>query len=100
MVTHVEASNRPRAAPFRITQIRKRDGRIVPFDPEKITNAIYRGIVATGSKDHALAESLSVRVAEILEEKYGKDVIPAVEDVQDVVEKVLVENDQAKVAKV
>lgn len=99
MVTHVQASNRNLAAPFRITQIRKRDGRIAPFDPEKITNAIYRGIVATGSRDHALAESLSVRVAEILEEKYGKEAIPAVEDVQDVVEKVLVENGQAKVAK-
>ena len=84
---------------IKITRIRKRDGRIVPFDKEKITNAIYRAIVATGSKDHSLAELLSARVVKILEQKYGDEAIPAVEDVQDTVEKVLVENGQAKVAK-
>jgi ribonucleoside-diphosphate reductase alpha chain len=84
---------------IKITRIRKREGHIVPFDDEKITSAIYRAIVATGSRDRALAESLSARVVEILEEKYGDEAIPAVEDVQDVVEKVLVENGQAKVAK-
>ncbi|HMK82495.1 MAG TPA: adenosylcobalamin-dependent ribonucleoside-diphosphate reductase [Candidatus Bathyarchaeia archaeon] len=83
----------------KITQIRKREGHIVQFDKEKITNAIYRAIIATGGRDHALAESLSNRVVEILDEKCGSDVIPAVEDVQDVVERVLVENGQAKVAK-
>ena len=46
-----------------------------------------------------MAESLSGRVVEILEEKYGDEAIPAVEDVQDAVERVLVENGQAKVAK-
>ncbi len=44
-------------------------------------------------------ESLSARVIEILDEKYGTGTIPAVEDVQDVVERALVENGQAKVAK-
>ena len=83
----------------KITQIRKREGNIVQFDKEKIANAIYRAIVSTGERDHALAESLSNRVVEILDEKYGSDAIPAVEDVQDVVERVLVENGQAKVAK-
>jgi ribonucleoside-diphosphate reductase alpha chain len=83
----------------RITQIRKREGHIVQFNKEKITNAIYRAITATGGRDHALAESLSNGVVEILDEKYGSDAIPAVEDVQDVVERVLVENGQAKVAK-
>jgi ribonucleoside-diphosphate reductase alpha chain len=83
----------------KITQIRKREGHIGQFDKEKITNAIYRAITATGGRDHALAESLSNRVVEILNEKCGSDVIPAVEDVQDVVERVLVENGQAKVAK-
>ncbi|MGA2785618.1 MAG: ATP cone domain-containing protein, partial [Candidatus Bathyarchaeia archaeon] len=83
----------------KITQIRKREGHIGQFDKEKITNAIYRAITATGGRDHALAESLSSRVVEILDEKCGSDVIPAVEDVQDIVERVLVENGQAKVAK-
>jgi ribonucleoside-diphosphate reductase alpha chain len=84
---------------LKITQIRKREGHIVPFNREKITNAIYRAIAATGERDRTLAESLSNRVVEILDEKYGSETIPAVEDVQDVVERVLVENGQAKVAK-
>ena len=98
MVDHVQASMSSGSS-ITITQIRKREGRIVPFNREKITSAIYRAIVATGSRDRTLAESLSTRVVEILEEKYGNEAIPAVEDVQDVVEKVLVENGQAKVAK-
>ena len=99
MTPHVEASTNEAPRHLRIMQIRKRDGRIVPFDKEKITNAIYKAIVATGSRDRTLADSLSTRVIEILDEKYGGEAIPAVEDVQDVVERALVENGQAKVAK-
>ena len=99
MVDHVGPSIKEAPLTLKITQIRKRDGRIVPFNKEKITSAIYRAIVATGGRDHALAESLSVCLVEILDEKYGSEAIPAVEDVQDIVEKVLVENGQAKVAK-
>jgi len=84
---------------LKINQIRKRDGRVVPFDEEKITNAIYKAIAATGGRDRTLAESLSKRVVEIIDEKYGANIIPAVEDVQDVVERALVENGQARVAK-
>ena len=84
---------------MKIIQIRKRDGRVVPFDVEKIANAIYKAIAATGGRDRTLAETLAKRVVEILDEKYGAEMIPAVEDVQDVVERALVENGQARVAK-
>ncbi len=100
MVSHVESSRDKAKQPLKMMQIRKRDGRIVPFDREKITNAFYKAIEATGSRDRILADSLSTRVVEILDEKYGAEAIPAVEDVQDVVERALVENGQAKVAKV
>ena len=100
MVAHVQSSKRKVSSNLKITQIRKRDGRIVAFDKEKITSAVFKAIVATGGKeDRTLAESLSTRVIEILDEKYGTETIPAVEDVQDVVERALVENGQAKVAK-
>ncbi len=99
LATHVETSNNRASSNLKISQIRKRDGRIVPFDREKITSAIFRAIVATGGRDHAVAETLSAHVVEMLDEKYGAEAIPAVEDVQDVVERVLVENGQAKVAK-
>ncbi len=100
MVAHVQSSKRKVSSNLKITQIRKRDGRIVAFDKEKITSAVYKAVVATGGReDRTLAESLSARVIEILDEKYGTGTIPAVEDVQDVVERALVENGQAKVAK-
>jgi len=99
MTGHVEASSTNPSPESIITQIRKRDGRIVPFDKEKITYAIYRAIVATGGRDRVLAESLSTHVVEILKDKYGTEAIPAVEDVQDVVERALVEKGHAKVAK-
>jgi ribonucleoside-diphosphate reductase alpha chain len=92
-------SSKENVSDLKITQIRKRDGRVVSFDEEKITNAIYKAIVATGGRDRTLAESLSRRAVEILNEKYGAQMIPAVEDVQDVVERALVENGQARVAK-
>jgi ribonucleoside-diphosphate reductase alpha chain len=99
MIDRVEASSTNISRDLKIIQIRKRDGRIVPFDEDKITSAIYRAILATGGRDRTLAHALSARVVEILNEKYGTEAIPAVEDVQDIVERVLVENGQAKVAK-
>ena len=99
LVEHFMTWNGKASPKVRITQIRKRDGRIVSFDVEKIRNAIRKAIVATGGRDQTLIDSLSARVVEILDEKYGADTIPAVEDVQDVVERALVENGQAKVAK-
>ena len=99
MVAQVTSWNGKDSFNVRITQIRKRDGRIVTFDVEKIRNAIYKAILATAGRDQTLVDSLSARVVEILDEKYGADTIPAVEDVQDVVERALVENGQAKVAK-
>jgi len=98
LVAHGKSSKR-NGTELKIIQIRKRDGRVVPFNEEKITNAIYKAIAATGGRDRTLAESLSKRVVEILYEKYGANIIPAVEDVQDVVERALVENGQARVAK-
>ncbi|MEM3399820.1 MAG: vitamin B12-dependent ribonucleotide reductase [Candidatus Micrarchaeia archaeon] len=81
-----------------IKKIRKRDGRIVDFDPEKIANAIWKAAQSVGGKDRETAERLSQIVVKLLEEKYaGK--IPTVEEVQDVVEKVLIEEGHAKTAK-
>lgn len=72
---------------------------IVPFTPDRITNAIYRAAVAVGGRDRQTAENLSKQVVLILEEQCPSDGIPAIEEIQDVVEKVLIENGHAKVAK-
>lgn len=83
----------------KITKIVKRSGDIVAFNPERITNAIYRAAVAVGGRDKAIAEGLTEQVVNLLEEQTSPNNIPTVEDIQDLVEKVLIENGHAKVAK-
>ncbi len=83
-----------------ITKIQKRDGRQVPFNVQKIADAIYKAASAVGGKDFNSALALAEEVCRILDEKTTKSgKIPSVEDVQDTVEKVLVENGHAKTAK-
>ncbi|KXG74668.1 Anaerobic ribonucleoside-triphosphate reductase [Fervidicola ferrireducens] len=81
-----------------ITKIRKRDGRIVPFDGERIANAIFKAARAVGGNDYERAKFLARKVVENLERKFTA-AIPSVEDVQDEVEKVLIENGHSKTAK-
>jgi len=79
--------------------IRKRDGRIVDFDLEKITNAIFKAAKAVGGEDRAQAETLARKVEEELEKRHGGAGIPSVEEVQDIVETVLIRSGNAKTAK-
>ncbi len=81
-----------------IREIRKRDGCIVEFDQNKITRAIYKAAVAVGGSDESLARRLSDRVVEQLERELDGE-IPDVEKVQDMVEKILIEEGHAKTAK-
>ncbi len=77
----------------------KRTGEIVPFNKDRITNAIYRAAVAVGGRDRSIAERLADQVVDILERTWPADVPPSVEDIQDIVEKVLIENGHARTAK-
>ncbi len=78
--------------------VRKRDGRIVPFNEGKIADAIFKAAQAVGGQDRDLAEELSAVVSAYLEKEYpGK--IPDIEEIQDVVEKVLIETGHARTAK-
>jgi len=86
-----------------IIHIRKRDGRIVNFAQSKISDAIYKALVATGKPDYPLAERLANRVVQkMIQQGYGsaeKDAIPSVEDVQDIVESILIEEGLSETAK-
>ncbi|MFA3782131.1 ATP cone domain-containing protein [Melioribacteraceae bacterium 4301-Me] len=77
----------------------KRTGAIVPFNPDRITNAIYRAAVAVGGRDKEKAEQLCKQVVAIMEEKFEDGYKPHIEEIQDIIEKVLIENGHAKVAK-
>ena len=83
----------------RIKYVIKRSGVKVPFTAQRITNAIYRAAVAVGGRDRGIAEQLTNQVIAYLESELSEDVIPTVEDIQDAVEKVLIENSHTKVAK-
>ena len=82
-----------------ITQVVKRSGAVVPFNPERITNAIYRAAVAVGGRDRERAAWLTEHVVRILQQNAPPGHTPHIEEIQDVVEKVLIENGHAQVAK-
>jgi uridine kinase len=82
-----------------IKKVVKRSGAVVPFNRERITNAIYRAAVAVGGRDRETAESLADQVVELLKETYGNNTYPTVEEIQDLVEYVLIENGHARTAK-
>lgn len=83
-----------------IIHIRKRDGREVSFELSKISDAIYKALVATGKPDFPLSERLAARVVQkMLHHGYGETEIPSVEDVQDMVESILIEEGLSETAK-
>ena len=81
-----------------INTIRKRSGEVVAFQPEKITRAIYKAAVAVGGSDWGRAEELTEQVV-VLANAQFPDGTAEVEKVQDLVEKVLIENGHAKTSK-
>ena len=83
-----------------ITKIIKRDGREAPFNIEKIANAIFKAAQAIGGKDYETAMTLACEVAERVEVESKKNkTLPSVEQIQDMVEKVLIEKGHARTAK-
>ena len=81
-----------------ITQIRKRNGLITSFRPEKIEAAIKKALIATQTYGEKLASELSRHVISIIEQRTGNE-IPTVEQVQDIVEEVLMQHGYPNVAK-
>ncbi len=77
----------------------KRDSKLEPFDQSRITNAIWKAAKAVGGKDREQAKRLSDQVVEELKKRYGDDGVPTVEEIQDLVEKMLIENGHAQTAK-
>jgi anaerobic ribonucleoside-triphosphate reductase len=77
----------------------KRDSKLEPFDQERITTAIWKAAKAVGGKDKEQAKHISDEVVVLLNKQYGDDGVPTVEEIQDLVEKRLIENGHASTAK-
>jgi len=79
--------------------VRKRDGKLEQFDQERITVAIWKAAKAVGGKDREQARKLSNQVVAELNNRFGEDGCPTVEEIQDLVEKMIIENGHAQTAK-
>lgn len=81
-----------------IQKIVKRDGREVDFNIEKIANAIYKAAEAIGGKNYQTSMELANMVVDYIEEDLGLE-RPTVEQIQDAVERILVEEGHTRTAK-
>ncbi|HEY3298988.1 MAG TPA: adenosylcobalamin-dependent ribonucleoside-diphosphate reductase [Armatimonadota bacterium] len=81
-----------------VKQIRKRDGRIEVFRPEKILQAIAKAFAAVGISDDEAAQRIASDAASAVEERF-RGRIPEVEDIQDIVEAALMKADHPDAAK-
>jgi ribonucleoside-diphosphate reductase alpha chain len=81
------------------TKIRKRDGSIVEFHRENIAKVIWRAAQSVGGKDKQRADELSHKVVEFLKSTHKKNYLLSVEEIQDAVERILIEEGHAATAK-
>jgi ribonucleoside-triphosphate reductase (thioredoxin) len=84
-----------------VKNIQKRDGSIVPFDVQKITNAIYKAMLAAeeGSEPEAKIVANKVYADALRITKKYKNFVPTVEGIQDTVEKELILSEYVKTSK-
>jgi uridine kinase len=82
-----------------LDKIVKRDGRLVDFDREKITMAVLQAAISVGGRDRSAAERVTDDVIKRLESRENPQSTPSVEEVQDLVEKSLIERGHARTAK-
>ena len=83
-----------------LTKIIKRDGREVPFNIEKIANAIFKAAQAVGGSDYDQAMALACEVSEKADKLSRESgATPTVEQIQDMVEHILIERGHARTAK-
>lgn len=75
-----------------IKEIKKRDGRVVPFNPDKILIAISKAMRVVGEGNEKKVKEMTNQVVETLEKRFDGHTIPEVEQIQDVVEEILIKN--------
>lgn len=98
----VKKSVAKKSAPKKIsgvTKVVKRSGKVVAFDPKKIAKAVGKAFAATGEGSEKDADKVAQKVAQLLNKNYKKGYIPEIEEVQDLVERVLMILDFDETAK-
>ena len=82
-----------------IRKVVKRNGRVVPFDQEKITKAVAKALASAKEGSYLDAKKVSEKVIRLLNKNYRKGYIPEIEEIQDLVERVLMVLDFEETAK-
>ncbi|MGB9748336.1 MAG: adenosylcobalamin-dependent ribonucleoside-diphosphate reductase [Candidatus Woesearchaeota archaeon] len=82
-----------------VKKVKKRDGRIVDFDKNKIIEAVWKAARSVGYNDKQIALDVGEEVIKKLNEKFDGKKVPSVEEIQDIVETVLIEKNYSKIAK-
>jgi len=83
----------------RITRVVKRDGRVVKFEQDKITKAVMKAFAETNEGKEKDAQKVADKVVQLLNKNYQKGNVPEIEEIQDLVERVLMILDFEETAK-
>lgn len=83
----------------KIKKVVKRSGNVVSFVPEKITKAVFKAFQVTGEGSLEDAKKVSHKVVKLLNKNYKPGYIPEIEEIQDLVERVLMILDFEETAK-
>ncbi len=82
-----------------LDSVQKRDGRVTQFDQQRITNAIYKAAASLGGHNKKRSQEISDEVVFTLTHQFPLEDIPSVEDIQDIVERILIESGHVSTAK-
>ncbi|MEJ6950565.1 ribonucleoside triphosphate reductase [Natronospora cellulosivora (SeqCode)] len=82
-----------------VKRITKRDGREVLFDEEKIKNAVLKATKSVGRESQNIANEITQSILSYLDIFFKEDGMPSVEQIQDLVEKILIEKGYSDIAK-
>ncbi|MDD2913076.1 MAG: ribonucleoside triphosphate reductase [Candidatus Pacebacteria bacterium] len=74
----------------KIKKVQRRDGTLVDFKKEKISEAVFKAVTSTGQGDGIISKKVTEKVIQILERRFKKEEIPTVEQIQDIVEEILI----------
>lgn len=86
-------------SPSCLQHVVKRDGHVVPYDRSRIADAVFKAFASLGRGDRPRAEAIAARVETLLAAGCAPDTAPTVEDIQDLVERVLMQAGETDAAR-